>query len=291
MLPLSLRLLHCRLLLLILLPCVLLHIVRLQRSIRISANAQGRRQGTKVIPGHFPILCAYRGTASATAEHIVSGVRHEYLHHGWIHLHASRPWGHVGHNLGILLRLLPLLQLAGQRRLRWIGPRVPHLPRLPGRPVAHGAGHGHVGHWLPWPQALISLLPGNNVDLRHHLQLIAQLNTSSRGTASKPSRWMYKVLPSLVQRWIQGVRQGAGHTRKSKMSVRVMAAAMSLRCSVRRLFSSEWFQERSVSSRMNISHACRQQHVLSPGCLLRSFILSLMYKVNLSSSFQWKRNP
>jgi len=40
------------------------------------------------------------------------------------------------------------------------------------------------------------------------------------------------------------------------MSVRVMAAAMSLRCSVRRLFSSEWFQDRSVSSRMNISHAC-----------------------------------
>lgn len=40
------------------------------------------------------------------------------------------------------------------------------------------------------------------------------------------------------------------------MSVRVMAAAMSFLCSVRRLFSSEWFQERSVSSRMNISHAC-----------------------------------
>ena len=40
------------------------------------------------------------------------------------------------------------------------------------------------------------------------------------------------------------------------MSVRVMAAAMSLRCSVRRLFSSEWLHERSVSSSMNISHAC-----------------------------------
>ena len=46
------------------------------------------------------------------------------------------------------------------------------------------------------------------------------------------------------------------------MSVRVMAAAMSLRCRVRRLFSSEWFQERSVSSNMNISQACRQQHLL-----------------------------
>ena len=39
------------------------------------------------------------------------------------------------------------------------------------------------------------------------------------------------------------------------MSVLVMAAAMSLRCSVRRLFSSEWIQLLSVSSRMNISHA------------------------------------
>ena len=54
------------------------------------------------------------------------------------------------------------------------------------------------------------------------------------------------------------------------MSVRVMAAAMSLRCSVRRLFSSEWFQERSVSSRMNISHACHQQHVIIPAHLLQS---------------------
>ena len=40
------------------------------------------------------------------------------------------------------------------------------------------------------------------------------------------------------------------------MSVLVMAAAMSFRCSVRRLFSSEWFHERSVSSKINISHAC-----------------------------------
>ena len=40
------------------------------------------------------------------------------------------------------------------------------------------------------------------------------------------------------------------------MSVLVMAAAISFRCSVRRLFSSEWFHERSVSSKINISHAC-----------------------------------
>lgn len=40
------------------------------------------------------------------------------------------------------------------------------------------------------------------------------------------------------------------------MSVLVMAAAMSLRCKVRRLFSSEWFHERCVNSRMNISQAC-----------------------------------
>lgn len=97
-------------------------------------------------------------------------VRDTYLHHGRIHLHASRPWGHVGHNLGILLRLLHLLHLARQRWLRWIGPRVPHLPRLPLRPVAHGAGHGHVGHWLPRPQALIPLLPGNNVHLQRRFQ-------------------------------------------------------------------------------------------------------------------------
>lgn len=37
------------------------------------------------------------------------------------------------------------------------------------------------------------------------------------------------------------------------------AAATSLRCSVRRLLSSACIQERSVSSRMNISHACIQQ--------------------------------
>ena len=47
-------------------------------------------------------------------------------------------------------------------------------------------------------------------------------------------------------------------TKKSKTSVRVMAAAMSLRCSVRRLFSSECDHDRSVSSKMNISHACVQ---------------------------------
>lgn len=50
-------------------------------------------------------------------------------------------------------------------------------------------------------------------------------------------------------------------TRKSKTSVRVMAAAMSFRCSVRRLFSSECDHDRSVSSRMNISHACRQSSI------------------------------
>lgn len=52
-------------------------------------------------------------------------------------------------------------------------------------------------------------------------------------------------------------------TRKSKISVLVMAAAMSFLCSVRRLFSSEWFQDLSVSSRMNISHACLQAQDIS----------------------------
>ena len=47
-------------------------------------------------------------------------------------------------------------------------------------------------------------------------------------------------------------------TRKSNMSVLVMAAAMSFLCSVRLLFSSEWFQDLSVSSKMNISHACTE---------------------------------
>ena len=45
-------------------------------------------------------------------------------------------------------------------------------------------------------------------------------------------------------------------TKKSKISVLVMAAAMSFLCSVRLLFSSEWFQDLSVSSKMNISQAC-----------------------------------
>ena len=45
-------------------------------------------------------------------------------------------------------------------------------------------------------------------------------------------------------------------TRKSKISVRVMAADMSFRWSVLLLFSSEWFQDLNVSSRMNISQAC-----------------------------------
>lgn len=52
-------------------------------------------------------------------------------------------------------------------------------------------------------------------------------------------------------------------TKKSKMSVLVIAAAMSFRCSVLRLFSSEWFHDLSVSSRMNISHACRTSSTLS----------------------------
>ena len=43
------------------------------------------------------------------------------------------------------------------------------------------------------------------------------------------------------------------------MSVRVMAAAMSFLWRVLRLFSSEWFQDLCVSSRINISQACKAQ--------------------------------
>ena len=46
------------------------------------------------------------------------------------------------------------------------------------------------------------------------------------------------------------------------MSVRVIAAAMSFRCSVRRLFSSECAHDRCVSSKMNISHACEISWVI-----------------------------
>ena len=61
--------------------------------------------------------------------------------------------------------------------------------------------------------------------------------------------------------------EGGSLTRKSKISVFVIAAAMSFRCRVRRLFSSACIQERRVSSRMNISHACiiphhKHRHVL-----------------------------
>uniref|UniRef100_A0A0E0QKN8 Uncharacterized protein n=1 Tax=Oryza rufipogon TaxID=4529 RepID=A0A0E0QKN8_ORYRU len=49
--------------------------------------------------------------------------------------------------------------------------------------------------------------------------------------------------------------RGTMSTRKSKTSVRAMAAAMSDFWSVRRLFSSACAQPRWVSSRMNISHA------------------------------------
>lgn len=55
-------------------------------------------------------------------------------------------------------------------------------------------------------------------------------------------------------------------TRKSKMSVRVIAAAMSFLCSVRRLFSSEWFQDLNVSSKINISHACIQTSITEQPC-------------------------
>ena len=44
-------------------------------------------------------------------------------------------------------------------------------------------------------------------------------------------------------------------TRKSKISVFVIAAATSLRCKVRRLFSCACAHARVVSSRTNISHA------------------------------------
>lgn len=43
--------------------------------------------------------------------------------------------------------------------------------------------------------------------------------------------------------------------RKSKISVPCTASSTSERCSVLRLPSSVWYQERSVSSKMNISHA------------------------------------
>lgn len=59
-----------------------------------------------------------------------------------------------------------------------------------------------------------------------------------------------------MQRCRREPAPAGGSTRKSNMSVRVMAAAMSLRCRVRRLFSSLWDQDRRVDSRMNISHAC-----------------------------------
>jgi hypothetical protein len=50
------------------------------------------------------------------------------------------------------------------------------------------------------------------------------------------------------------------------MSVFVMAAAMSLRCSVRRLFSSACIHERSVSSKMNISQACKRDELNAGKC-------------------------
>lgn len=49
--------------------------------------------------------------------------------------------------------------------------------------------------------------------------------------------------------------RGTISTKKSNMSVFVMAAEMSLRCSVRRLHSSELCHARSVSSKINISQA------------------------------------
>eukprot|EP00958_Prasinococcus_capsulatus_P025638 scaffold4404_cov383-Prasinococcus_capsulatus_cf.AAC.3 len=48
---------------------------------------------------------------------------------------------------------------------------------------------------------------------------------------------------------------GTTSTRKSNTSTVLRAAAMSSFCKVRRLFSSAWFQLRSVSSKMNISQA------------------------------------
>lgn len=58
-------------------------------------------------------------------------------------------------------------------------------------------------------------------------------------------------------------------TRKSKMSVRAMAVAMSLRCSVRRLVSSAAFHARSVSSRMKNSQAWGRKKWGVPVCAFR----------------------
>ena len=59
--------------------------------------------------------------------------------------------------------------------------------------------------------------------------------------AGRESRAPRRLL-GLGLAWEGGLRTMS--TRKSKMSVRLMAAAMSVRCSVRRLFSSEWVQAR-----------------------------------------------
>jgi hypothetical protein len=76
-----------------------------------------------------------------------------------------------------------------------------------------------------------------------------------------------------------------GPTRKSKMSVLVIAAAMSLRCSVRRLFSSLWIHERSVNSRMNISHALANSTGASLLIIRTSSSLFMIFLMRASGSW------
>nr|GMD66075.1 increased DNA methylation 2 isoform X1 [Ipomoea batatas] len=72
---------------------------------------------------------------------------------------------------------------------------------------------------------------------------------------------------------------GTMSTKKSKMSVLVMAAAMSFFWSVLLLFSSVWFHARNVNSRINISHARAKTTGASADIILTSssaFIIFLI---------------
>ncbi|KAI5061862.1 hypothetical protein GOP47_0022401 [Adiantum capillus-veneris] len=80
--------------------------------------------------------------------------------------------------------------------------------------------------------------------------------------------------------------RGTMSTKKSKISVRVIAAAMSFFCKVRRLFSSVCIQDRKVSSKMNISHALANKTGAS-AAIMRTSSSAFMIFLILAKGSWW----